>query len=715
MDTKCQSYHPEIWGGLECTINRIGNTFRDQLVYAQYYQRENVIELIASLGIKKLRFPILWEAHQQKSSKEKIDWSRTKNEIEKLRFYNITPIAGLLHHGSGPRFTSILNKNFPLLFSEYAAKVASEFPWLEYFTPVNEPLTTARFSCIYGYWYPHHKDEFSFVNFLLNELKATVLAMKAIRKIIPAAKLVQTEDITKTHSTPKLKYQAVFENRRRWLTYDILCGKLDKQHFFWRYFTEMGVKEEKLQFFLDNPCPPDIAGFNYYVTSERYLDDNIQEYSPKSYGGNGIDIYADVEAVRAVKPSGLSRVLKEAWNRFHLPIALTEVQMHCTREEQLRWFKEAWDGTIRLKKKGIDIQAITSWSLLGAFDWNSLLTREEGNYESGVFDIRSNNLRPTAMANLVRSLATSGSFKHPVIKEKGWWHKSFPNHRALFSNAKNTPLLIVGSDTALGTAIKKMCEMRSICFKELSSRRINMEKATEIKSAVDEYKPWAIINSGGYLEIDGAETEKEKCFRLNANRPSEIARICNNAGIQFLTFSSDLVFDGEKQNPYVEIDSVKPLSVFGESKALGERLVLKNCPSSLIIRTGTCFGPWHHYNIASSILETLKKGGIFHAVEDVTVSPSYLPDLVNTALDLLIDEESGIWHLSNHGIITWFGFAQEVALRAGYHKRSIVACKQEQKNWRAKRPGYSALKSDKGIQLPTLSQAIDRFFEEKTS
>lgn len=713
MDTKCQSYHPEIWGGLECTINRIGDTFRDQLTYAQYYQRKNIIELIASLGIKKLRFPILWEAHQQSSSQQKIDWSRTKSEIEKLISYGITPIAGLLHHGSGPRFTNVLDKDFPNLFAEYAAKVASEFTSLEYFTPVNEPLTTARFSCIYGYWFPHEKDEYTFVNFLLNELKATVLAMKAIRKIIPGAKLVQTEDITKTHSTPKMRYQAAFENKRRWLTYDILCGKLNRQHFFWRYLTEMGIEKEKLEFFLENPCPPDIAGFNYYVTSERYLDEKVENYSSNSCGGNGIDYYADVEAVRAIKPSGLSSILKEAWDRFHLPIALTEVHMHCTREEQLRWFKEAWDSAVRLRKKGVNVHAITSWSLLGAFDWNSLLTKEEGIYESGVFDIHNNNLRPTAMAKLIRSLISAGNYKHPVIKEKGWWHKSFPNHRSVFSNTKSPPILIFDAETPLGFAFKKMCEMRSICFREIPSS-IYGDNTCEIKKAVDQYKPWAMINTSGYLGIDQAETEKEKCFRLNVNTPAALAEICNKAGIQFLSFSSDLVFDGQKQNPYIEIDSVKPLNIFGESKALGESLVLKNCPSALIIRTGTFFGPWDRDNVAFNMIKKLQNGNYLKAVEDVTVSPSYLPDLVNTALDLLIDEESGIWHLSNNGIITWLAFAQEVALRAGFQKQQIRPCRQEETDWKATRPGYSALKSDKGIQLPTLSQAMDRFFEEIT-
>ena len=123
--------------------------------------------------------------------------------------------------------------------------------------------------------------------------------MQAIRKINPAAKLVQTEDLSKTHSTPLLAYQADFENKRRWLTYDLLCGKVNQHHFFWNYFISLGIPETDLQFFLDNTCPPDIMGFNYYVTSERYLDENIENYPACTHGGNGRHRYADTEAVRA--------------------------------------------------------------------------------------------------------------------------------------------------------------------------------------------------------------------------------------------------------------------------------------------------------------------------------------------------------------------------------------------------------------------------------
>ena len=138
----------------------------------------------------------------------------------------MTPIAGLLHHGSGPSFTNLLDPEFPYFLASYAYEVANRYPWIEYYTPVNEPLTTARFSGLYGLWYPHHKTEVSFYRMLLNQLKGSVLAMEAIRSINPLAKLVQTEDLGKSHSTAMLAYQAKFENERRLLTFDILTGKL---------------------------------------------------------------------------------------------------------------------------------------------------------------------------------------------------------------------------------------------------------------------------------------------------------------------------------------------------------------------------------------------------------------------------------------------------------------------------------------------------------
>jgi dTDP-4-dehydrorhamnose reductase len=132
--------------------------------------------------------------------------------------------------------------------------------------------------------------------------------------------------------------------------------------------------------------------------------------------------YADVEAVRVIKPAGIKKLLLEAWNRFRLPLAITEAHLHCDELEQVRWFKEIWDACCLVKHSGVPVKAVTAWSLLGAYDWASLLTKNEQIYECGVFDISNKVLRPTLTADLITSLADVGYYDHPLLNEKGWWH-----------------------------------------------------------------------------------------------------------------------------------------------------------------------------------------------------------------------------------------------------------------------------------------------------
>lgn len=699
---------PEIWGGIECTINRVGDNFRDQLEATGHYKRTDDIEQFAALGIRKIRYPILWERHQPNPG-QKINWRWIRQQLETIRSYKIIPIAGLLHHGSGPSFTNLLDNEFPVKLASYALEVAARFPWLEYYTPVNEPLTTARFSGLYGLWYPHHKDEKSFACMLISQLKAIVLSMQAIRTINPLAKLVQTEDLSKTHSTSLLSYQALFENKRRWLTYDFLCGRVNRKHYFWNYFTSLGIPEKDLQFFLDNKCPPHIMGFNYYVTSERYLDENLENYPACTHGGNGKHRYADIEAVRSSKPIGLDILLKEAWLRYQLPLAITECHLNCTREEQMRWLKETWDTVCGLNKEGIDIAAITAWSLLGAYDWNSLLTCNNNHYEPGVFDVSSHVLRPTALSKLIQSLATTGNYSHPLINEKGWWQKKEPG---VYSTHQKMPLLITGCNGTLGQAFVRICERRSIPFIALPRQELDISKQADIQKAIETYKPWAVINTAGYVRVDDAEKEPAQCFAINSTGPGLLADYCRKKGMRFMTFSSDLVFDGHKKTPYHEADNVNPLNIYGESKARAEHKVMNADASALIIRTSAFFGPWDQYNFVYNVLQLLKNNLPVQAVCDVMISPTYVPDLADAALDLFIDEEKGIWHISNQGKLTWNEFACCIAERAGYEKCKIMARPLQEMGWQAKRPLYSVLQSEKGIILPKLDNALQRYFEE---
>jgi dTDP-4-dehydrorhamnose reductase len=710
----------EIWGGIECTINRVGNQYFNQLDAQGHYQRKEDLSLLSNLGIQKIRYPVLWEKHQQQQDAP-LEWGVIGENLDYMRENGISVIAGLVHHGSGPAYVNLMDDSFAEGLASYASSVAKKFPWIEYYTPVNEPLTTARFCGLYGLWYPHRNDDQSFFRILINECKATILAMQAIRKINPDAKLVHTEDLGKTHSTPLLQYQADLENERRWLGLDLLCGKVNSMHPFWQYLSKNGVGEEELQFFIENAMPPDILGFNHYITSERYLDESFSNYPVDSHGGNGKHNYADVEAVRSGTANilGPKNLLREAWERYKLPLALTEVHLFCWREEQLRWLMEIWQASVELEKEGIKFCALTVWSLFGAYGWDKLLTEAKGNYESGVFDLRSGYPRATAMAKLVRSLALKKSYDHPLIYGKGWWKRP---DRILYPEIVNinmllpdicSPILIIGARGTLGKAFAKICMERNVHYLALTRQELNLILPSQIEETIQKYKPWAIINAAGFVKVDAAEIEQEDCFLSNTEGPANLAAACNKYGVKFLTFSSDLVFDGEKKSAYIENDKVNPLNVYGASKARAEEEVLRNDPEALVIRTSAFFSPWDNYNFVSNIISSLDRREHVKVASDVVISPTYVPDLVHVSLDLLIDDERGIWHLSNQGTLSWADLAVEVARRGRFNASYLIPMPVVELAYSAVRPSFSALTSMHGLILPSLDHALDRFFTEK--
>ncbi|MGI4743934.1 MAG: family 1 glycosylhydrolase [Janthinobacterium lividum] len=415
----------EIWGGVECTCRRVGDTYSDQLVRSGHRDRLDDLDRFADLGLRTLRYPVLWETVAP-DSLDHPDWQWPDERLGRLQELGIEPIMGLVHHGSGPRYTALDQPSFAPGLARYARMVAERYPWVTYYTPVNEPLTTARFSGLYGLWYPHGRSDATFVRILINELQATRLAMLAIREVNPAAQLVQTEDLGQAHGTPALAEQVAFENHRRWLTFDVLSGRVTPAHPLWDYLRGHGIAAAELQEFVDSPLPPDVLGINYYATSERYLDDRLELYPGQPViSGVCYPAYADVEALRVtgVAPVGLESLLRETWERYRIPLAITESHLGCTREEQLRWLHQTWEAANRLHASGVELRGLTVWSLLGAFDWDNLLTQDGASYETGIFDVRSGQPRPTALHEMVRCLIKDGYYRHPVLLGKGWWQR----------------------------------------------------------------------------------------------------------------------------------------------------------------------------------------------------------------------------------------------------------------------------------------------------
>ncbi|HVK38348.1 MAG TPA: family 1 glycosylhydrolase [Candidatus Kapabacteria bacterium] len=819
-----------IWGGVECTVNRVGDHFFDQLERNGHAGRLDDLTMFAELGIRTLRFPILWE-RTAPDGLDNASWEWADRRMERLRELGIRPIVGLVHHGSGPRSTDLLDPEFAPKLAEYARAVAERYPWVEDFTPVNEPLTTARFSALYGFWYPHVRSDAAFARALLNELRATSMAMRAIREVTPSARLVQTEDLGRTHSSPTLRYQARFENHRRWLTFDLLAGRVDEAHPLWKYLCHHLQSSAPLDWMRDHPTPPDVIGVNYYLTSERYLDERLDRYPGCGVGGNRRHRYVDVEAIRVLADGidGPERLIGEAWDRYRIPIAITEAHLGCVRVEQIRWFREVLDAARRLRSNGVDLQAVTAWAMLGTYDWHCLVTRCEGLYEPGVFDVRGGRPRPTALAAMIRAEIEGGRFEHPTLEAPGWWrrpdrllyapatsdreagaersryetsparlperriapahavaipvamhdhrptrHRSpviggverahdsgydgdhdgghnsahdgahgAPGHAnsASLANPMSTgrangishgsddaflhdgrldgrvsevrPLLITGATGTLGGAFARVCRLRGVSHRLVARDDMDIADAESIARVLDEVRPWGVVNAAGYVRVDEAEHDVERCMRENADGPAMLAEACAGRGIALTTFSSDLVFDGASLEAYTEASPTAPLNVYGSSKVEAERRVLEAYPSALVVRTSAFFGPWDEHNFVTLTLRSLEHGEPVIVSSDMTVSPTYVPDLVDETLNLMIDGESGIWHLASDGATTWEELARIVAIEAGHDPALVFGRPTAELGLLARRPLFSPLASVHGALLPTLERALERYFHDR--
>jgi dTDP-4-dehydrorhamnose reductase len=698
----------QLWGGAECTIARLGGRWRDQAVETGHSERRGDVDLIAGLGISALRFPILWESIAPDRPDE-LGFSRTDEQLAALREQGVGIIGGLLHHGSGPVYTDLLDPDFAHKFADYAARVAEHYPWIEKWTPINEPLTTARFSGLYGHWYPHERNYPAFLRALVNQCEGIRLGMAAIRRSNPAASLIQTEDLGKTFSTAPLQDQAAHENERRWLSLDLLAGRVDAAHPLHPFLLQAGIREAELDAFRDGAARPDMIGVNHYLTSERYLDHRTGRYPDLEAGGNGRQTYVDLEAIRVEGLEGevgLAPRLRETWDRYRIPLAITEVHHGCTREEQLRWLIEVWRTTVAIRDEGVDLRAMTIWSLFGCCDWRSLLTRHEGAYDVGPFDIRSSPPRPTVLAKAARALARHGTFDHPVLDGPGWWRRPsrLYGRRRARDECRGRKLLITGATGTLGRALARIATRRGLAFHLTGRAELDICDPASVEAALDRHRPWAIVNAAGFVRVADAEAEHEACMAANSHGPALLARACADAAIPFATLSSDLVFDGRSGAPRRESDPVAPACVYGLSKALAERAVSESRGEVLIVRTSAFFGPWDRHNFGWHLLRRLGRGEQVSACADTIVSPTFVPDLCHAILDLLIDGETGIWHLANQGEISWFDFAHLLAGAAGLDPALIVASRSGAFN--------TALASERGVLLRPLDQAVRAFTRE---
>jgi dTDP-4-dehydrorhamnose reductase len=272
-------------------------------------------------------------------------------------------------------------------------------------------------------------------------------------------------------------------------------------------------------------------------------------------------------------------------------------------------------------------------------------------------------------------------------------------------------LLIAGAGR-LGRALARLCALRGLSHRLLSRREMDVADPASVAAALEQLRPWAVVNAAGYVRIDDAERDAEACRRENVLGATVLAAACERGSLPLLTFSSDLVFDGRRGTPYRESDEANPLGVYGRCQAEAEAEVARLCPGALIVRSSAFFGPWDESHFVAQSLRALRNREPVAAPDDLTVSPTYVPDLAHACLDLLLDGERGVWHVANRGAATWLELARAAARLAGLDEHLAQGRPASSFGWSAPRRAYSALGSERGLLLPSWEDALGRYLAE---
>jgi len=404
---------PEFWASPEPTIARIdGSRVRNQLVETGHHVRDDDVERIARLGVTATRYPVLWE-HVAPHTPHARDYGWTDRRLGMLAAAGVEPIVTLLHHGSGPHYTSLIDPAFPELFADYAAATARRYPWIRRWTPINEPLTTARFSTLYGAWYPNgFFDHAMFARAIVNEVRAIALASARISEVNPAATFMLTEDLQGfTAADDAVAAYVEHKSERMYLSAELLQGRIVDGHPMYRYLRESGIPAAELAVIARNPRPPDVMGWNYYPNSERWLVSDGD-------GHRNLPM-VDVDPHRLA----LAPLLCAAHARLRIPFALSEVHVIGDERERARWLLQRLDDALAVRAFGVPITAFGAWAAFGMVDWTSLLCRDERGSEDGIYTFvgAHGTPQPTLVADVLTQLCAGRIPQKPL--EIAWWER----------------------------------------------------------------------------------------------------------------------------------------------------------------------------------------------------------------------------------------------------------------------------------------------------
>ena len=261
--------------------------------------------------------------------------------------------------------------------------------------------------------------------------------------------------------------------------------------------------------------------------------------------------------------------------------------------------------------------------------------------------------------------------------------------------------LILGAGGMLGSDLCKVFPDAVM----LKHSDIDITDRDGIIECIQENTPDIVINAAAYTDVDGCEDNEAHAFEVNGKAPGYIAEGCSQIGARLVHFSTDYVFDGSKEE-YIESDIPNPIGVYGKSKLMGEKNIIKNMGKNIdnyqIIRTSWLFGI-NGRNFVETMLMLSNQMETVKVVDDQFGKPTYTADLAGKTREI-IGLTPGIYHITNDGICSWYEFADAII-------DNVVPCTSEEFVRKAKRPEYSVLVNTKTAPLRHWKEALAEYLD----
>lgn len=274
-------------------------------------------------------------------------------------------------------------------------------------------------------------------------------------------------------------------------------------------------------------------------------------------------------------------------------------------------------------------------------------------------------------------------------------------------------IVITGSNGQLGTAFRRM---GLVDAEYLDRSAADLTHPDRVANAIRGRSPEIVVNCAAYTAVDAAEADEETADLVNHLSVAAMARVCREIGAQFVTYSTDYVFDGTKLGPYVESDPPRPINVYGRTKAAGEVACFDENPDSLVIRTSWVISSTHP-NFVRTMLDLGSAGKPTRVVDDQLGQATVADDLARATMMALDRGLLGILHLSNPGPLTWYQLALRTFRLAGMDAGLLSPCTTDEFPRPARRPansilGSECLEPDDPLNLPPIEVSLPRVVDE---